>query len=110
MLTIREFVEDHKKLQKELNDCLLEYQVLLDENRYLKQRLKEMRHKSWFPVYEENLKLAEENKNLDETCQEVIAEYAKLEKEVEQYKTVLASVETFIGQYSKEKKGDKGCH
>jgi hypothetical protein len=43
---------------------------------------------------------------LDETCKEVIVEYEKLEKEVEQYKTVLASVETFIGQYSKEKKGE----
>jgi hypothetical protein len=51
--------------------------------------VKEYRHKTWFPVYEENL---------------------KLQQELEQYKTVLASVETFIGQYSKEKKGDKGCH
>jgi DNA repair exonuclease SbcCD ATPase subunit len=81
-------------------------QSLVDENRYLKQRLKELRHKSWFPVYEENLKLTEENKNLDETCKEVIVEYEKLEKEVEQYKNVLKSVEQFIGQYSKEKKVD----
>jgi regulator of replication initiation timing len=98
------------ELEKEISSYILDYQVLLDENRYLKQRNKELRQKSWFKVFEENLKLSEENKNLDETCQEVIAEYAKLEKEVEQYKSVLSSVETFIGQYSKEKKGDKGCH
>jgi FtsZ-binding cell division protein ZapB len=87
-------------------DIIKENEKLKDENRYLLQRLKELRHKTWFPVYEENLKLSEENKNLDETCQEVIAEYEKLEKEIEQYKTVLASVEKFIGQYSKEKKVD----
>jgi HD superfamily phosphohydrolase len=87
-------------------DIIEENKKLKDENRYLLQRLKELRHKSWFPVYEENLKLAEQNKNLDETCQEVIKEYEKLEKEIEQYKTVLASVEKFIGQYSKEKKVD----
>jgi hypothetical protein len=77
------------ELEKEISGCIVDHQVLLDENRYLKQKVKEYRHKTWFPVYEENL---------------------KLQQELEQYKTVLSSVETFIGQYSKEKKGDKGCH
>jgi regulator of replication initiation timing len=80
---------ENEQLKKELNNCLVDHQALLDENRYLKQKVKEYRHKTWFPVYEENL---------------------KLQQELDQYKTVLASVETFIGQYSKEKKGDKGCH
>jgi cell shape-determining protein MreC len=105
-INVLDVINENKKLGKELNECLLEYQVLLDENRYLKQRLKEMRHKSWFEVFEENLKLAEENKNLDETCKEIIVEYEELQKELEQYKTVLSSVEKFIGQYSKEKKGE----
>jgi chromosome segregation ATPase len=98
------------KLEESNIELKKEIEILKSENRYLVQRLRELRHKSWFPVYKENLELQEQNKNLDETCTEVIAEYAKLEKEIEQYKSVLASVEKFIGQYSKEKKGDKGCH
>jgi prefoldin subunit 5 len=96
--------EENEKLKNMFNilsDKILE---LEKENNYLAQRNKDLRQKTWFQVFEENLKLAEENKNLDETCKEVISEYAKLEKEIEQYKTVLASVEKFIGQYSKEKK------
>jgi hypothetical protein len=42
-------------------DIIKENEKLKDENRYLLQRLKELRHKTWFPVYEENLKLTEEN-------------------------------------------------
>jgi chromosome segregation ATPase len=72
-----------------VNEFKNECEKLMGENVYLKQRVKEFRHKTWFPVYEENL---------------------KLQQELEQYKTVLTSVETFIAQYSKEKKGDKGCH
>jgi hypothetical protein len=79
----------NQKLRELVEETSLDHQALLDENRYLKQKVKEYRHKTWFPVYEENL---------------------KLQQELEQYKTVLSSVETFIGQYSKEKKGDKGCH
>jgi hypothetical protein len=37
---------------------------------FLKQRNKELRQKSWYEVFEENLN--KENKNLDETCQEVL--------------------------------------
>jgi 16S rRNA C1402 N4-methylase RsmH len=80
---------ENERLTRTMDVCVVEYQSLLDENRYLKQKVKEYRHKTWFPVYEENL---------------------KLQQELEQYKTALTSVETFIGQYSKEKKGDKGCH
>jgi hypothetical protein len=82
-------LEENARLTRTMDTCVVEYQALLDENRYLKQKVKEYRHKTWFPVYEENL---------------------KLQQEIEQYKTVLASVESFIGQYSKEKKVDKECH
>jgi chromosome segregation ATPase len=99
-------IKENEKLGNHINDLDKEIERLNGENRYLLKRLKELRHKSWFPVYKENLELLEQNKNLDETCQEVIAEYEKLEKELEQYKTVLKSVEQFIGQYSKEKKVD----
>jgi L-lactate utilization protein LutC len=75
----------NQKLRELVEETSLDHQSLLDENRYLKQKVKEYRHKTWFPVYEENL---------------------KLQQELEQYKTVLSSVETFIGQYSKEKKVD----
>jgi chromosome segregation ATPase len=83
------YLSECQKLRDLVEETSLVHQSLLDENRYLKQRLKELRHKTWFPVYEENL---------------------KLQQELDQYKTVLASVESFIGQYSNEKKGDKGCH
>jgi hypothetical protein len=83
------YLSECQKLRELVEETALDHQALLDENRYLKQKVKEYRHKTWFPVYEENL---------------------KLQQELEQYKTVLSSVETFIGQYSKEKKGDKGCH
>jgi hypothetical protein len=55
--------------------------------------------------------MEEKNKNLDETCKEVITEYAKLEKEIEQYKAVLESVERFVNRFTGEKKeGKKECH
>ena len=57
MLTISDLVVEYQKLKKELDKCLVDHQSLLDENRYLKQKVKEYRHKTWFPVYEENLKL-----------------------------------------------------
>jgi hypothetical protein len=90
-LTKRVVEEEMKQLDlvDRLFSAEFKFEKLNGENRYLLQRLKELRHKTWFPVYEENL---------------------KLQQELEQYKTVLSSVETFIGQYSKEKKGDKGCH
>jgi predicted nucleic acid-binding Zn-ribbon protein len=89
-------LEENKRLINAMSGIFNEAERLQTENfnlkseiSYLKQKVKEYRHKTWFPVYEENL---------------------KLQQELEQYKTVLSSVETFIGQYSKEKKGDKGCH
>jgi regulator of replication initiation timing len=88
--------EENERLKNAMNGIFKEAERLQTENynlkgelSYLKQKVKEYRHKTWFPVYEENL---------------------KLQQELEQYKTVLDSVESFIGQYSKEKKGDKGCH
>jgi myosin heavy subunit len=90
-------LQDLVKYEKEIKD-------LNGSNRYLLQRLKELRHKTWFPVYKENLELQEQNRNLDETCQEVIDEYRKLEKEVEQYKAVLQSVEQFVGRFANEKR------
>ena len=97
-----------------------ENERLKDENKYLLQRLKEMRHKSWFPIFKENLDLQEEIKGLrnhieylDKQIEKgsyAIVENCDLRKEIEQYKTVLHSVQTFINQYSGEKKGDKGCH
>jgi hypothetical protein len=83
------FEEWNKEFIKDNQELLDKVKSLSGENDYLKQKVKEYRHKTWFPVYEENL---------------------KLQQELEQYKTVLTSVETFISQYSKEKKGDKGCH
>jgi uncharacterized protein YlxW (UPF0749 family) len=77
-----DFIKENSRLQTE--NFNLKGEIL-----YLKQKVKDYRHKTWFPVYEENL---------------------KLQQELEQYKTVLTSVETFIGQYSKEKRGDKTCH
>jgi hypothetical protein len=93
-----EKLEKHKEI---MFKDLVDYER---EIKFLKQRNKELRQKSWFEVFEENLKLSEQNKNLDETCQEVIKEYANLEKEVEQYKVVLQSVEKFVGRFANEKR------
>jgi chromosome segregation ATPase len=98
---LREEIED---MNTHINNLDKEIERLNGENRYLLQRLKELRHKTWFPVYKENLELQEANKNLDSTCKEVIEEYAKLEKEFEQYKAVVKAVETFIGRFSNEKR------
>jgi predicted nuclease with TOPRIM domain len=102
MLTISDLVEEYHKLKKELDKCLVEHQSLLDENRYLKQKVKEYRHKTWFPVYKENLELQEQLKKHSD----LLVENTKLFKENQQYETVLKSVEKFIGQYSKEKRED----
>jgi predicted nucleic acid-binding Zn-ribbon protein len=85
-------LEENTRLNNAMSGIFKEAERLQNENynlkgeiSYLKQKVKEYRHKTWFPVYEENL---------------------KLQQELEQYKTVLKSVENFIGQYSKEKKVD----
>jgi predicted nuclease with TOPRIM domain len=111
-------LEENTRLNNAMSGIFKEAERLQTENynlkgeiSYLKQKVKEYRHKTWFPVYEENLKLAEDNKFLKNAYSELVSDYAKLEQELEQYKTVLSSVEKFIGQYSKEKKvGGKGCH
>jgi chromosome segregation ATPase len=95
---------ENENMKKHIQNLDKEIERLNGENRYLLQRLKEMRHKSWFPVYAENLELQEQNKNLDETCQELIEEYAKLEKEFNQYKGVVKSIEIFIGRFADEKR------
>jgi hypothetical protein len=70
------FLKECEKLQTENSN-------LRSENSYLIQRIKEFRHKTWFPVYKENLELQEELK---------VA------------KAVIESVETFIGRFSNEKR------
>lgn len=80
---------DVHNLKVENNTKLNDLEVCRKEIVYLKQRNKELRQKTWFQVYEENLKLQEE---------------------IKQYQTVLKSVETFINQYSSEKKVSKECH
>ena len=96
-----------KDIDNKFND-LVKYEkenmLLKDENKYLLQRLKEMRHKSWFPVYQENLELQEQNKNLDATCNEVIGQLEIVEKELNQYKAVVQSIETFVGRFQDEKR------
>jgi FtsZ-binding cell division protein ZapB len=101
---IEHLQEQNVRLVLKNGELRKEIERLDGENRYLLQRLKDFRHKSWFPVFKENLELQEANKNLDETCKEVIAEYEKLEKEFKQYKAVVQSVETFIRRFSDEKR------
>jgi regulator of replication initiation timing len=96
--------KENEKLEKHKEIMFQDLVKYEKEIQFLKQRNKELRQKSWYEVFEENLKLMEENKNLDETCQEVIKEYAILEKEIEQYKAVLQSVEKFVGRFSNEKR------
>jgi hypothetical protein len=95
--SVKEMLEENKKLLEENarltkdkiwlenwnNDLVKASQNLLDENRFLKQRNKELRQKSWFEVFEENLKLAEE---------------------IKQYQAVLESIEKFVGRFSNEKR------
>jgi regulator of replication initiation timing len=68
--SLRDFVEETQKLQ-------MENYNLRGENSFLKQRNKELRQKTWYEVFEENLKLAEE---------------------IKQYQAVLESVEKICGE------------
>jgi hypothetical protein len=74
-----EYVELRIKNEEMFQD-LVKYEK---EIQFLKQRNKELRQKSWFEVFEENLKLAEE---------------------IKQYQAVLESVEKFVGRFSNEKR------
>jgi hypothetical protein len=101
----------NKEFEIECENLINENRQLKDENRYLLQRLKEMRHKTWFPVYEENLKLQEEIKGLRDHIHYIEKEdlkkfhdLVKYEKEVMQYKNVLESIEKFVGRFSNEKR------
>jgi predicted metalloprotease with PDZ domain len=80
VLSLREELKD---MNTHVNNLDKEIERLNGENRYLLQRLKEMRHKTWFPVYKENLELQEE---------------------IKQYQAVLESVEKFVGRFSNEKR------
>jgi regulator of replication initiation timing len=60
---------------------LIEYIISLEEEiKFLKERNRDLRQKTWMQVYEENIQLVEENNHL---------------------KDVLKSVETFISQFAK---------
>jgi type II secretory pathway component PulF len=77
------------------------------EIEFLKQRNKELRQKSWFEVYDENLKLIDQVKSLKEQLRQS-AEIAdnfyincvELEKENTHLKGVIESVQTFINQFA----------
>jgi Iap family predicted aminopeptidase len=84
------FINENKKLDTENVELKKENETKLKdlvkyekEIQFLKQRNKELRQKSWFEVFEENLKLAEE---------------------IKQYQAVLESVEKFVGRFSNEKR------
>lgn len=81
--TCVEFLNECVRLQTESSKQRMEISDLKKEIVYLKQRNKELRQKSWFEVFEENLKLAEE---------------------IKQYKAVLESIEKFVGRFSNEKR------
>jgi predicted nuclease with TOPRIM domain len=83
-------LEENRRLSHKKSFYLDECQKLIAENvsyekeiQFLKQRNKELRQKSWYEVFEENLKLAEE---------------------IKQYKAVLESVEKFVGRFADEKR------
>jgi Iap family predicted aminopeptidase len=76
-------INENKKLRELLNTLSNNTLELKRENEFLKQRNKDLRQKSWYDVYEENLKLI---------------------NEVKKYKHLLESIEKFIGEHSYEKR------
>jgi uncharacterized protein YcbX len=77
------------------------YVVKLEsENEFLKQRNKDLRQKTWYSVYEENLKLKEQLKQTAEIVDKFYLSNVELEKENQQLKGVVESVQTFINQFA----------
>lgn len=92
-----------------------ELESVKSENEFLNQRLRDFNKKTWFPVHEENLKLANENEQLKLDVQR-FKEYnfhnhtlkqkfyndrEELKDEIIKLKEVIKSVEAFTKQYSK---------
>jgi hypothetical protein len=75
--------KENLEIKRENNSKIQDLVKYEKEIAFLKQRNKELRQKSWYEVFEENLKLAEE---------------------IKQYQAVLESVEKFVGRFSNEKR------
>jgi len=82
-ITCQQIVKEYDKLREENENKFNDLVKYEKEIEFLKQRNKDLRQKTWFQVYEENLKLAEE---------------------IKQYQYILQSVETFIGRFQHEKR------
>jgi Iap family predicted aminopeptidase len=76
-------ISENKKL-RELLQNLSDHNVGVEkENNFLRESNKDLRQKTWYNVYEENLKLV---------------------NEVKKYKHLLESIEKFIGEHSHAKR------
>jgi hypothetical protein len=88
-------------------DILKENEQLSKELDFLKERNKDLRQKTWYSVYEENLKLNEEIKNLKECNQrhfdlrlKYYIETKYLNEENKRLKDAIASVQEFTKQFT----------
>jgi phosphopentomutase len=105
---VKELIGTNEDLKRRID-------FLLEENRFLQQRNKELRQKTYIQVYDENLKLTEENKTLIKTIDQLREELIKVGKIADKYyqtsidlkhqnkclKDVIDSVEAFIQQFTK---------
>jgi predicted RNase H-like nuclease (RuvC/YqgF family) len=94
---------------------------LENENKFLKERNKDLRQKTWYNVYQENLELQEAFKNSKESQEHMVNSINQLNKELKdcyesldglyqdfdeiakenvRLKEVIRSVETFVKQFT----------
>jgi hypothetical protein len=95
-ISIADILKENEELRKTFNkvsDINLE---LRKEIEFLKERNKDLRQKTWYSVYEENLKL---NQQI-EKYKYAINENCELRKEIEILKDALKSVQTFTKQFA----------
>jgi predicted nuclease with TOPRIM domain len=79
---------------------LQELQELRNEVAFLRERNKDLRQKTWFPVYDENIKLRKELKDCYESLDGLYQDFDELAKDNSRLKEVLRSVETFVKQFT----------
>lgn len=88
-------------LAKLIQPLILEIDSLQNENKFLRQRVSDFNKKTWFSVYQENLKLSNEIKELNESFNLIDDERFRLFVENRKLMEVIKSVEAFTKQYSK---------
>jgi hypothetical protein len=81
-----QLLEENNKLKKEIE--------------FLKERNKDLRQKTWYSVYEENLILRNQLKDSYNLNERLYCDYAELQKENNCLESVIKSVQEFTKQFT----------